>query len=355
MYSLKTASKNFRNLKPQRLEWSMGLNLLIGENGSGKTNTLESLHILTGWGPFRSLRKSSLVNWNGTDGRTLLKGWFDGDEYLEVFTSISSKTQIYCDDRRSSFSAVREKIPALAFLPDDLSLLDGSPSGRRKYLDRICTLVFPLYARRLSDFKKAVRHRSILLKRGGDLSVTSRVLEPLVTWIWSVRTTVIDLLSIGLSSFPELLPDRISLSHKRGGSLGIENPHLDFWESLKALEKEEIKYRTPMVGPHRDDLIITCNKRAASEKLSRGHRRRTSVAMMLAAAWTVESRLKRKPVLILDEIAAELDEKGRDIMVRTLKDCSWQVFAATAENNIKVWPGAVWEVKDGTVERLDNR
>jgi len=353
MYSLKTASRNFRNLDSQVLEWSRGLNLLMGENGSGKTNTLETIHILTGWGPFRSLRKSSLVNWDCSNERTLLKGIFGGDESLEVLAGISSKTVLYCDGKRTTFSSLRERIPALAFLPDDLSLIDGSPSGRRRYLDRICALVFPLYARRLNDLKKTLRHRSIILKKGGDLSVTSRVLEPLVSWIWSVRSSVTDLVGIGLSSFPELLPGKLCLYHKRGGSLGIEDPYQDFWESLRASENNEKRYRSPMVGPHRDDLVITCGKKAASEVFSRGHRRRASVAMMLAAAWTVENRMKRKPVLMLDEIAAELDEKGRNIMVNTLAESSWQVFAATAEGNIRDWPGAVWAVEKGHVRKLD--
>jgi DNA replication and repair protein RecF len=63
--------------------------------------------------------------------------------------------------------------------------------------------------------------------------------------------------------------------------------------------------------------------------------------------------MKRKPVLMLDEIAAELDEKGRNIMVNTLAESSWQVFAATAEGNIRDWPGAVWAVEKGHVRKLD--
>lgn len=353
MYSLKTASRNFRNLDPQVLQWSSGLNLLTGENGSGKTNTLETIHILTGWGPFRSLRRSSLVNWNCSTDRTLLKGIFSGENSIEVIAGVTSKTVLYSDGKRTTFSSLRERIPALAFLPDDLSLIDGPPSGRRRYLDRICALVYPLYARRLNDLKKALRHRSIVLKNGGDLSVTSRALEPLVSWIWSVRSTVTDLVAIGLSSFPELLPENISLYHKKGGSLGIDDPHLDFWESVRSSEKEERKYRSPLVGPHRDDLVIICGDRPASQFFSRGHRRRTSVAMMLAAAWTVEQRMRLRPILILDEIAAELDEKGRKIMVDTLSRCSWQVFAATAEGNISNWPGMVWEVQGGHVRNID--
>ncbi len=351
MYCISSVNRNFRNLKPQRLEWSMGLNLLIGENGSGKTNTLETLHLLTGWGPFRSLRKSSLVNWNQPSEQTLMKGFFAGEEHIEIYTAMGSSNLISCDGKRSNFSTVRSRIPALAFLPGDLSLIDGSPSGRRRYMDRICALIFPLYARRLNDCKRALKHRTVLLKQGRDTGVTSKVLAPLVSWIWSSRITAMDLVCVGLSSFPDLLPGKLELKHIRGGSVGVEDPLQDFWESIELRRKEEQKYRTPLVGPQRDDIIMTCGDKNASEKFSRGHRRRASVALMLAAAWAVERRLRRKPILILDEIAAELDERGREVMVKSLSGCSWQVFAATAENNIKNWPGVVWEVKNGRIEK----
>lgn len=354
MHCISSANRNFRNLKPQRLHWSMGLNLLIGENGSGKTNTLETLHLLTGWGPFRSLRKSSLINWDQPSGQALMKGYFAGEEHLEIYTSMGTSNLIRCDGKRSNFSSIRSRIPALAFLPGDLSLIDGSPSGRRRYLDRVCALIFPLYARRLSDCKRALRHRTVLLKQGRDVSSTSKVLAPLVSWIWSSRTTALDLVSAGLSSFPDLLPDRLEMRHIRGGSVGVEDALQDFWESVSERKADELKYRTPLVGPQRDDIIMISGQQNASEKFSRGHRRRASVALMLAAAWAVERRLRRKPILILDEIAAELDERGRDVMVRSLSECSWQVFAATAENNIRNWPGTVWEVRSGHVEKYSD-
>jgi len=351
MYCHTTLTRNFRNLKPQRLEWSMGLNLLVGENGSGKTNTLESMHILTGWGPFRSLRRSSLVNWNMKDEKALLKGLFQGEEHLEIFSSLSERTLMKCDGKRSNCSLIRERIPTLAFLPGDLSLIDGSPGGRRRYLDRICALIFPLYAGRLNDCKKALRHRSVLLSHGKNVGVTSKVLAPLVSWIWSSRRAALDLVSIGMGNYTDLLPAPLKLDYSRGGSVGMDDLHLDFWESLGASEEKERIIKRPLVGPQRDDIIITSGTRSASEYFSRGQRRRAAVAMMLAAAWAVEMRIHRKPLLLLDEIAAELDQKGRNIMVKSLMDCGWQVFAATAENNISHWPGAVYEVRAGKVDR----
>lgn len=327
----------------------MGLNLLVGENGSGKTNTLETLHLLTGWGPFRSLRKSSLPNWNRPSKQVLMKGFFAGEEHLEIYTSIGTSNMIRCDGKRSNFSTVRSRIPTLAFLPGDLSLIDGPPSGRRRYLDKICSLIFPLYASRLSACRKTLRHRTVLLKQNRDAGSTAHVLAPLAAWIWSSRITAIDLISAGLSSFGDLLPGNLELEHSRGGSVGIEDVLHDFWESIEARKEEERKYRVPVVGPQRDDIIMTSGGQPAAEKFSRGHRRRTSVALMLAAAWAVERKLRRKPILILDEIAAELDERGRGVMVDSLSECSWQVFAATAEDNIKNWPGSVWKIDNGII------
>lgn len=83
--------------------------------------------------------------------------------------------------------------------------------------------------------------------------------------------------------------------------------------------------------------------------MSRGQRRRTAVALMLAAGWAVERKLRRKPLLILDEIAAELDDRGRNILIDALVESSWQVFAATAESSMNGWPGTVWQVRQGNI------
>lgn len=337
---------------PRRLEWATGLNLLVGDNGSGKTNALEAIHILTGWGPFRPLRKSVLVNWNGEDKQAFLRGFFSGEEDFDVVATVGEKNIIQCDGKRTTYSTIRSNLPTLAFLPGDMAIVDGAPSVRRQFLDRLCTLLFPLYARKLNDCRKVLRHRTILLRERRDPSLTSKVLAPLVAWLWSTRAAAIDLLNIGLSEFKVLLPAKVELLFLRGGTVGLEDPMADYWESLRKWRDKERTTAIPQVGPQRDDIAVLSEERLASVVMSRGQRRRTAVALMLAAGWAVERKMRRKPILILDEIAAELDEEGRKTLVDALVASSWQIFAATAESSMNQWPGSIWKVHRGEIWKV---
>jgi DNA replication and repair protein RecF len=336
-------------LTPRRLEWAAGLNLLVGNNGSGKTNALEAIHILSGWGPFRSSRKSFLVNWDTEEKQAYLRGYFSGETNLDIVATVGEKNIIQCDGKRITHGNVRSLIPALAFLPGDLAIVDGAPSVRRQFLDRLCALLFPLYVRKMSDCRRALRHRVILLRERKDPSLTSKVLAPLVSWIWSTRAAAVDLLKIGIQEFRILLPSDIVLTFERGGALDLQDPMQDYWESVRKWKEKEHITGVPQVGPQRDDMIITTKGQPVSIVMSRGQRRRTAVALMLAAGWAVERKLRRKPLLILDEIAAELDDRGRNILIDALVESSWQVFAATAESSMNGWPGTVWQVRQGNI------
>ena len=110
--------------------------------------------------------------------------------------------------------------------------------------------------------------------------------------------------------------------------------------------------KVPVVGPHRDDMIIKCRDKAAAECLSRGYRRRAAIALMLAASDGVRRKLGREPVLLLDEVTAELDSDGRKLLFDSLLERKAQVFAATAEPFTERFPGEIYRVEGGTVVNI---
>jgi DNA replication and repair protein RecF len=162
-----TAWKSFRNLEPRRQEWCPGLNVILGPNGSGKTNLLESLNVLCGWGPFEGGKISSLVAWDSAEGRALLAGRAEGERDVEVEVRVGARTSLRAGNEKVTHSALRSLLPSLSFLPGSVGLLDGPPGGRRFFLDKLCALCSPLYARRLAEYKQLVRHRTSLLRHWG--------------------------------------------------------------------------------------------------------------------------------------------------------------------------------------------
>lgn len=348
-----TQTFEYRNLKPQRLEWALGLNLLKGENGSGKTNVLEVFHLLSGWGPFRGRTASEIPRWGYEAAKAGLKGGFDGEETLEIASLVGKRVDLRRDGKPVGAAMVRSRVPVLSFTPEDLALVEGAPAIRRRFLDRLCALLLPVYALRLLELRRALRQRAAALRQGRGIAATARVLAPLASWIWASRVGAVDLLQMGLSEVQPLLPGPLEISFQRGGSAGLEDGLEDYWAGLNRHLKVEERIGIPLVGPHRDDLLLAGEGRPAAQVFSRGHRRRVAVALMMAAGWVVQRKLKRSPVLLLDEVAAELDDAGRNVLVRALEERRWQVFAATAESALSEWPGATWAVSAGFVRRVE--
>lgn len=343
-----TQWEGFRNLKPRRLDWTKGLHLLLGSNGSGKTNILEAMHVITGWGPIRGERVPDLRDWRGSARGTFLTGTFSGEEDIEIRVGIGSRIVMKSGSSSIRASHLRPLVPSLIFLPGDLSLVEGSPSVRRRLLDRLCALLFPVYAQRLHEYSRALRQRNASIKYGKNMMVTARVMAPLAVWLWACRLAAADLICNGLGEVRTLLPEGVSITFKRG-SIGLEDLHEDFWESLRASEKEEKGSGICAVGPHRDDLEIRFGERDAARCFSRGYRRRIAVALLLSSGKAVERKMRKKPILLLDEVTAELDHEGRERLIGSLVDTGWQVFATTAEECSPEWPGKILRVGDGDV------
>ena len=263
---------NFRNIEPREMRWSPGLNLLTGENGSGKTNILEGINIISGWGPLdRGTKTLYIPSWNSGSTEVQLTGELESSEIIKV--KISRRYAIRIDDKASSASELRWKIPVLTFLPDDMSIVEGSSVFRRRLLDMVLALIIPPYAMRLSEYRRGVRQKALFLKRGMPSMIADRALLPLASWIWRMREEGVALLADSLGGFEQLAPFGIGLSLKRGGA-GFERDCADdYAKALVVNGERERAMRFPVVGPHRDDIIITSQSRPASSALSRGLRR----------------------------------------------------------------------------------
>lgn len=344
---------NFRNIKPNEIAWSGGLNLLAGPNGSGKTNILEGINILSGWGPLESGTKiKALPTWKSGVETVQLTGQLDGDYGEIIQVRISGRYSIRINDKAVTATDVRVKQPVLTFLPNDMQLIEGAAAYRRRLLDMILALIVPSYAMRLHEYKRGIRQKAFILKRGENTGNIDRVLRPFAAWIWKMRKETVALLSSSLSGIGELVPNGLELSLKRGGADTCDDENEDYIVSLERAEEEEKRFGMPLVGPHRDNIVLSIGDKLASQCLSRGYRRRASIALMLAAADGVARKLGNMPVLLLDEVTAELDAEGRDILFSALTERKTQVFAATAEHFKENYSSALYRVTDGVVERL---
>ncbi|MBR0034221.1 MAG: AAA family ATPase [Synergistaceae bacterium] len=318
--------RNFRNFSrsPElRIHWEPGINLILGSNGTGKTNLLESLSILSGWGAFG--RTQNVVSWDNENMPAFAGCQVSGEESAQITANITSRISLRLDGKAITSTDLRLVIPSILFLTGNVNLIDGSPSSRRMFIDRLCALYYPPYAKKLADFRYILRNRTVLLRQGRSPERTTVPYCETGGWIMDRRREVAgQLMTIApqgkftLSFVPEV---------RTSGSEYLR-------EMLKQNYAKELRAFRPQDGPGYDDLAITLNAngRPASEALSRGQKRRLILYLLISAGRLTAHRMKREPVMLFDDLTAELDAQGREFVYTELAKTGWQVFITAPEN-----------------------
>lgn len=320
--------RNFRNFSQKkspelRINWEPGINLILGPNGSGKTNLLESLSILSGWGAFG--RTQNVICWSGSDKPAFTAAKLSGESSHTIAANISSRISLRLDDKAITSTELRLVIPSILFLTGNVNLIDGSPSSRRLFIDRLCALFYPPYAKRLADFKYILRTRTVLMRQGKSPDRTNIPYCELGGWIMDKRREVV-------SQLMSMIPSgKFTMSFVPEIKISGEDY---LREALKKNYAKELRALRPQDGPGYDDLaiIISSNERPAYEALSRGQKRRLILFLLITSGKLIAHRMKRKPVMLLDDLTAELDSEGREFVHSELEKTGWQIFITAPEN-----------------------
>ena len=318
--------RNFRNFPASpdlRINWEPGINLILGPNGSGKTNLLEALSVLSGWGAFG--RTQNVVCWDGKNSAAFVGAQVSGEDGHTITANITSRITLRLDEKAATSTDLRLIVPSVLFLTGNVNLIDGTPSARRMFIDRLCALFFPPFAKKLAEFRYILRTRTILLRQGKSPGRTDIPYCELGGWIMDRRREVVaqmmGMIPAGrftLSVVPEV---------RCSGDEYLR-------EALRRNYVKELRAFRPQDGPSYDDLAITlcANGRPASEALSRGQKRRLILFLLITAGKLTAWRMKREPVMLFDDLTAELDAEGREFVHTELTKTRWQVFISAPEN-----------------------
>ena len=353
------AFSNIRNLSEQQFTLASGINLVTGDNAAGKTSLLETLYLLSVGRSFRTSKLDHLIADPscGSWVRGHIKDTRSNIDAIIGFQRIKKRNQVRINGvDGKGVSDLAKVYPVQVIHPESHKLITAGPSVRRAFIDWGC---FYLY----SDFYEAWRdYRRILFQYNAALknNVTHRVLESLEyelcqssQKIDAYRKAYIETLANTLSVTCELWPDAV---------VG----HLEYvsgWPSMSTLKESLEKYRersiragASLVGPHRADLHIYSRSCLATAILSRGQIKRVTIALILAQTELYERTCEKDCMLLIDDIASELDRMSLEIASDVIQNRSGQSLVtaldASSVNQLKINCHKMFHVKHGQLHEL---
>nr|WP_298929306.1 DNA replication/repair protein RecF [uncultured Erythrobacter sp.] len=358
----KITLQNFRNHAASELADTAHFNLLVGENGAGKTNVLEALSLLS---PGRGLRRASLGDLARKPDPDAETGAFAIGASLIEQGQTSARIGTYTEEERptrrlvringaeASASALSEWHAVSWLTPAMDGLFTDSAGARRRFVDRMTLAVEPGHAKNVTSLENALRERNKLLETGGDARWLDAV-EAQVAQHGAVvaqnRARLIAMLADELSALPPEPFARPILTYRPGGPTDVAEL---LAELARARPRDRAAGRA-LTGPHRDELeVIMASSGVAAASCSTGEQKAMLIAITLAHG--ILASTGRPSVLLLDEVAAHLDPVRRTELFRRLgqgKAQVWMTGTEMAPFADIAGEAAIWRVSGGSLERL---
>jgi len=319
--------KDFRLFRETALHFRDGINLICGANGQGKTSLLEAIYLLVSGRSFRTTGRSDLIR-EGCD-RFAVEAQFikqGVDQRVSFFSDGKNKRVLHNGTPCQTMAEMLGLMPGVVMTPDDSVLIKGGPQGRRRLLDLHLAQVDPLYVHHIMRYTRAMRQRNFLLRKPNDLSI--EVWEQQMATSGSYIAKMRGLATEGLSEESESIYSfiaedvgKLSLRYRTKGA--------DVEQYAKARAKErEVGYS--LVGPHRDELIITLDGREAKSFASEGQQRSIIAAIRLAEWKRLEKLVAEPPLMMIDDLGVSLDAARRKRLME-LASSLGQVFLTAVD------------------------
>lgn len=346
----------FRNYENLEINFSPGMNLLFGDNGNGKTNLAEAIYFLSDLQSHRNSDNKTLLQ-TGQSKAVVVAEVVNLERILllgaEINAGASNKYFINGNQqkRTSDFLGL---VKTVIFAPEDLDLIRRDPSDRRKFLDQSTSQLRPRLALVKSDYDRVLKQRNALLKSAKGqqnvdlttLDIWDHQLVKLGAQISIARLELLELISpllqrfyTALSGSNEVIGLQLELnigSDESGEVVGqVQASELEmmFHEKLKAVRSKEIERGLTLVGPHRDELLITKSNLPTRTHSSQGEAWSLALGMKLAMAELLrQETLTGDPVLILDDVFAVLDSGRRKRLLEFVSDYE-QVIITSADRD----------------------
>ena len=353
MYLKSLHLRYFRNYQDQQVEFLAPKTILVGDNAQGKSNLLEAVELLATLRSHRAQRDRELVLDSEPTGQITA--------VLERETGIVDLGMIFRSSGRRTVSLNHESLRrqldflgtmnAVQFSSLDLELVRGGPTERRNWLDTLLTQLEPVYAHILQQYNLVLRQRNALLRqrpRGApDTELPAADLDPDQLAVWDVqlaalgsrvirrRARVLDRLAPFAQAWHQSISgsrEVLEVRYAPNVPLVQDDPAVVQQAFLDKLQQRAIAEQmqgTTLVGPHRDEVEFTINQTPARQYGSQGQQRTLVLALKLAELKLIEAVIGEPPLLLLDDVLAELDLNRQDKLLETIQDRFQTIITTT--------------------------
>lgn len=332
--------KNYRNYEDLSLEFSSDKILLIGKNAQGKTNLLESLYYLSCLNSSRAKTDSELILWEKDFAR--LKAVVekqDMERELEVIINPPKRKEMKVNQVKKSKSAdFCTNLSVVSFSVNDLLLLRGVPDDRRSWLDMAISQIYPAYPDRISKYNKIrIQKNNHLKEIKGNINADTALMEVFNTQLAVSGSNIIflrlkflkELQKIAMEKHLQIAEHEILTTFYNSTVTGdvdfcsqeefsVEEISKQFEAKLEEKKLEEIIRGQALVGPHRDDVSFFINGIEAKKFASQGQQRTIVLSLKLAELELIKEKIEDTPVLLLDDVLAELDNIRQNYLLNAI-------------------------------------
>lgn len=339
---------NFRNHKLLELSFSDNINIIYGQNGSGKTNILESIYFLGITKSHRALMDEDLIK--------------RGEEFFKIIGSLKkerlentyeinfsrNKKEYFIDnDKIKKVSDYISKLNIIIFYPEDLNLIKGAPGIRRKFLDLELSQLYNTYYKVLNDYNKLLKIRNEYLKKlqkkekidNNYFEIITEYLINKAIFIYRARNKFINKINeyVGDIYLDIMKIPNFSLKYKTNIELE-EYTEIYIKDKLKSKYREdlekEVKLGTTLYGPHRDDLEFYLDNENLELYGSQGQQRLAVLSVKLAEIEIFKNHTKTNPILLLDDVFSELDDEKKNNLLKYIGTSIQTIITTTDLENI---------------------
>lgn len=328
---------NFRNYSHFFIDFDKDVTIFIGKNAQGKTNLIEAIYVLAVSKSFRTHINSQMILFDQEFSK--IKAEIESiksNKTLEIIIGQDfKKAKVDAKDILKTSEYVGH-LNVVVFIPDDLSLIKGSPSNRRRFIDLELSKISPIYIYMINKYHYLLKERNKYLKSLRGIVKKEIYLDVLDEQLAKLQVDIINKRKVFIEKiYEKIKPIYSSISSmneqieiKYDCFLKDDNTYQNILDAYKKNRQRDIKYMQSHVGIHKDDISITLDQKEANLFASQGQQRTIVLAMKIALIEVIKEEIGEYPVLLLDDVLSELDDH-RKTMLLDLLNKKIQTFITT--------------------------